>query len=153
GAPGPGLLDERHQVDVGVGGVDAPEHDQLRADHLLGIIAGHDPDRRLPAGVRRRDADRAVASTSRGAPSGSTCRRASDTWSTWGAWVSRATATRWRPTRSGTSTKRGSRSAASPTTRPRPGGESTRLAGPSARAPARRMATELFAGAPEHAPQ
>jgi hypothetical protein len=42
------------------GRVHTPEHDEVGADHLLGIVARDLADRHPPAGVRRRDADRTV---------------------------------------------------------------------------------------------
>src|SRR5947208_1960675 len=60
GAAGPGLLHERHHVDRRVRRVHAPEHDQVGADHLLGVVARDGADGRPPAGVGRRHADRPV---------------------------------------------------------------------------------------------
>ena len=53
----PGLLHERHHVDVRVGGVDPPQQDQVGVHHLLGVVAGDHADGGLPAGVGRRRAD------------------------------------------------------------------------------------------------
>ena len=60
GAPAPRPLHQRHHVDVGVRGVDAPEHDQVGVHHLLGVAADHRAERRLPARVGGADADRAL---------------------------------------------------------------------------------------------
>ncbi len=60
GAAAPRPLHERHRVDVGVGGVDAPEHDEVGVDHLLGVAPGHRAERRPPARVGGADADRAL---------------------------------------------------------------------------------------------
>ena len=56
----PRLLDQRHQVDVGVGRVDPPEDHQLRPDHLLRVVPGHDSERGPPSRIGGRPADRPV---------------------------------------------------------------------------------------------
>ena len=56
----PRLLDERHHVDRGVRRVDAPQHDEVGADHLLGVVARDLAEGRAPAAVGCRHADRSV---------------------------------------------------------------------------------------------
>ena len=51
------LLDQRHEVDVGIAGVDAPEHDEIGVHHLLGVVARHRAHRGHPARVGGADAD------------------------------------------------------------------------------------------------
>ncbi|MBF8288781.1 MAG: hypothetical protein HW381_1889 [Candidatus Rokubacteria bacterium] len=60
GAALPRPLHERHEVDVRVARVDAPQDNQVGTDHLLGVAAGDSAERGRPSGVRGRDADRAV---------------------------------------------------------------------------------------------
>ena len=53
-------LDERHQVDVGVARIDAPQHDELRVHQLLGVVARHGAERGRPPGIGGGDADAAI---------------------------------------------------------------------------------------------
>jgi hypothetical protein len=59
-APGPRLLDQRHDVDRGVGRVDPPQHHQVGAHHLLGVVAGDRAERGPPPCVGGGHADRAI---------------------------------------------------------------------------------------------
>ena len=54
------LLDQGHQVDVRVGGVDPPQDHELRPHHLLGVVPRHHPEGGSPPGVGGRHADRPV---------------------------------------------------------------------------------------------
>ena len=59
-AAGPRLLHQRHHVDRRVGGVDPPQHHQVGAHHLLGVVAADHAQRGPPSRVGGGDADRAV---------------------------------------------------------------------------------------------